>query len=217
MQGLFITMEGADGSGKSLQSKLLKEYLLERGFDVVTVREPGGTRIGEKIRDIIIDKENTAMDSMTEVLLYAASRAQLTQEVILPSLNAGKIVLSDRFVDSSLVYQGFARGLGIDTVMKINSFALCGLMPDITFFLDLPATDGLKRVHSREEPDRIEMEALSFHNKVYEGYLSLVEMYPERIKSIDASRDIQEVKRSIIEIVEKKLSNSPSPYYNKNK
>jgi len=210
-------MEGADGSGKSLQSKLLKEYLLERGFDVVTVREPGGTRIGEKIRDIIIDKENTAMDSMTEVLLYAASRAQLTQEVILPSLNAGKIVLSDRFVDSSLVYQGFARGLGIDTVMKINSFALCGLMPDITFFLDLPATDGLKRVHSREEPDRIEMEALSFHNKVYEGYLSLVEMYPERIKSIDASRDIQEVKRSIIEIVEKKLSNSPSPYYNKNK
>jgi len=217
MQGLFITMEGADGSGKSLQSKLLKEYLLERGFDVVTVREPGGTRIGEKIRDIIIDKENTAMDSMTEVLLYAASRAQLTQEVILPSLNAGKIVLSDRFVDSSLVYQGFARGLGIDTVMKINSFALCGLMPDITFFLDLPATDGLKRVHSREEPDRIEMEALSFHNKVYEGYLSLVEMYPERIKSIDASRDIQEVKRSIIEIVEKKLTNSPSPYYNKNK
>jgi len=210
-------MEGADGSGKSLQSKLLKEYLLERGFDVVTVREPGGTRIGEKIRDIIIDKENTAMDSMTEVLLYAASRAQLTQEVILPSLNAGKIVLSDRFVDSSLVYQGFARGLGIDTVMKINSFALCGLMPDITFFLDLPATDGLKRVHSREEPDRIEMEALSFHNKVYEGYLSLVEMYPERIKSIDASRDIQEVKRSIIEIVEKKLTNSPSPYYNKNK
>ena len=217
MQGLFITMEGADGSGKSLQSKLLKEYLLERGFDVVTVREPGGTRIGEKIRDIIIDKENTAMDSMTEVLLYAASRAQLTQEVILPSLNAGKIVLSDRFVDSSLVYQGFARGLGIDTVMKINSFALCGLMPDITFFLDLPATDGLKRVHSREEPDRIEMEALSFHNKVYEGYLSLVEMYPERIKSIDASRDIQEVNRSIIEIVEKKLTNSPSPYYNKNK
>jgi len=217
MQGLFITMEGADGSGKSLQSKLLKEYLLERGFDVVTVREPGGTMIGEKIRDIIIDKENTAMDSMTEVLLYAASRAQLTQEVILPSLNAGKIVLSDRFVDSSLVYQGFARGLGIDTVMKINSFALCGLMPDITFFLDLPATDGLKRVHSREEPDRIEMEALSFHNKVYEGYLSLVEMYPERIKSIDASRDIQEVKRSIIEIVEKKLTNSPSPYYNKNK
>jgi len=210
-------MEGADGSGKSLQSKLLKEYLLERGFDVVTVREPGGTMIGEKIRDIIIDKENTAMDSMTEVLLYAASRAQLTQEVILPSLNAGKIVLSDRFVDSSLVYQGFARGLGIDTVMKINSFALCGLMPDITFFLDLPATDGLKRVHSREEPDRIEMEALSFHNKVYEGYLSLVEMYPERIKSIDASRDIQEVKRSIIEIVEKKLTNSPSPYYNKNK
>ena len=137
MSGLFITMEGTDGAGKSTQLNLLNDYLKNKGFNVVFVREPGGTKISEKIRDIILDIDNQEMHYMTETLLYASSRAQLVNQVILPELKKGSVVLCDRFVDSSIVYQGIARNIGIDIVKKINNIATGGLIPDITFFLDL--------------------------------------------------------------------------------
>ncbi len=192
-KGLFITMEGPDGSGKSTQIALLKEYLEEEGYEVLITREPGGTVISEAIREIILNKEYTEMSSVTEMLLYASARAQLIAELVGPAIDNGKAVISDRFVDSSLVYQGMARGLGVDTVYEVNKLAIGKYMPDVTFLLDLPAEVGISRKKDQKELDRMELESLDFHRKVAEGYRQMAEKFPERIKTIDATLPIDEI------------------------
>lgn len=195
-RGLFISIEGPDGSGKSTQIKLLEDFLNENGMEAILTREPGGTVISEKIRQIILDKEHIEMDPMTEALLYAASRAQHVAEVIKPALQAGKTVICDRFVDSSIAYQGYGRHLG-DAVRIINEYAVAGCMPDITFLLKVEPSVGKKRI-KEEEQDRLEIEQLDFHNAVFEGYLELEKKYKDRIIGIDATKNIEEISNEII-------------------
>jgi|BioPla2DNA2_1021312.scaffolds.fasta_scaffold00648_21 dTMP kinase len=192
-KGLFITFEGGDGSGKTTQINLLKDYLKSKNIEAITVREPGGVSISEKIRCLILDNQNTDMDKITEMLLYAAARAQLVSQVILPALNQGRAVICDRFVDSSYVYQGFARGLGIDVVQNVNNIATQKLVPDITFFMDIDPTTAMNRRLNCGNPDRLENEGVSFQEKVYEGYIELSKMFPNRIKTINASLGIEEI------------------------
>lgn len=192
-KGIFITMEGPDGSGKSTQIDLLREYLEKEGYDVLITREPGGTRISEAIREVILNKEYTEMSPVTEMLLYASARAQLINEVVGPALESGKAVISDRFVDSSLVYQGIARGLGVENVYNINLQAIGKYMPDVTFLLDLPADIGIARKKDQKELDRMESESLQFHRDVAEGYRSLAERFPDRIEKIDATLPIDSI------------------------
>ena len=199
-RGLFISIEGPDGSGKSTQIKKIKEYLNAKGYETVLTREPGGTVISEKIREVILDKSHTEMASMTEALLYAASRAQHVAEVIKPSLEDGKIVICDRFVDSSIAYQGCGRNLG-EAVEIINRFAVDGCMPDITFLFMLPPSEGKKR-KKEDEQDRIEKETLDFHNRVYQSYLNLEKRFPHRIQRNDATKTIEEVSAQIIMCIE---------------
>ncbi|MBO6166224.1 MAG: dTMP kinase [Eubacterium sp.] len=192
-KGIFITMEGPDGSGKSTQIELLKAYLEEKGYDVLITREPGGTRISEAIRAVILNREYSEMSPVTEMLLYASARAQLISEVVGPALESGKAVISDRFVDSSLVYQGMARGLGVENVYEVNLRAIGEYMPDVTFLLDLPAEVGIARKKDQKELDRMELESLEFHKAVAEGYRSLHTRFPERIEKIDATLPIEEI------------------------
>lgn len=203
MSGLFITMEGTDGAGKTTQINLLKDYLIQKGYKVNCVREPGGTPIGEKIREIIIDKSNTEMTQMTEAMLYAAARAQLVEQVILPALKDGQVVICDRFLDSSLVYQGYARGMGERRIRNLNRYAVEDLVPDITFFLRLKPEDGLKRKQAQAELDRIEQENFGFHQRVYDGYVSLARRNRDRIKMIDALKPPQEIHSIITAHVDK--------------
>ena len=205
-KGIFITMEGPDGSGKSTQIELLKEYLEKKGYDVLITREPGGTRISEDIRGVILNREYSEMSPVTEMLLYASARAQLIAEVVGPALESGKAVISDRFVDSSLVYQGMARGLGVDAVYEVNLYAIGEYMPDVTFLLDLPAEVGIARKKDQKELDRMELESLEFHKAVAEGYRSLHDRFPERIEKIDATLPIEEICGIIKERVETILS-----------
>jgi len=191
-KGLFITFEGGDGSGKTTQINLLREYIAGKGMDVVTVREPGGVPVSEKIREIILDNRNTDMDNITEMLLYAASRAQLVSQVIIPALDSQKCVICDRFVDSSYVYQGIARGLGLEIVKTVNDIATHNIVPDITFFMDIDPATALKRRFDATEPDRMESEDFSFHMKVYEGYVEIAGMFPDRIKRINGSLQVEE-------------------------
>ena len=195
-KGLFISFEGPDGSGKSTQFRIFHDYLVSCGYDVVTTREPGGTDISEKIRGILLDPDNTEMDSMTEALLFAASRAQLVAQLIKPSVDAGKIVLCDRFMDSSIAYQGYARGLG-DCVRIINEYAVQGVQPDITFFLDIDPKEGRKRNVSAGKADRMELQAVQFHEKVYQGYKELSKIYSSRFMTIDASAPVGQVAEEI--------------------
>ena len=192
-RGLFISMEGPDGSGKSTQIELLKQYFEENGKEVLITREPGGNRISEAIREIILNKDFTEMAPTTEMLLYASARAQLISEVIAPAIEAGKMVISDRFVDSSLVYQGLARGLGVENVYEVNKHAIGDYMPDITFLFDLPAEVGLARKKDQKELDRMELEGVEFHKKVAEGYREMAARFPERIKTIDATLPVSEI------------------------
>ena len=190
-EGYFISFEGGDGSGKSTQIQILRDFLEERGYDVILTREPGGTPISEKIRSIILDNENSEMDDMTEALLYAAARAQLVSQVIRPALEAGKVVICDRFVDSSMAYQAYARGLG-DSVKTINGFAVGDCMPDLTILLKVNPQVGSSRIGDKER-DRIELASREFHKKVYEGYLQLEKLYPDRIVGIDAADTIENI------------------------
>lgn len=186
--GLFITFEGVDGAGKSLHLGLILDYLRQNAAaEVVATREPGGTGISEKIRDIILDKENVRMTAMTEALLYAAARAQHVQEVILPAIRNGKIVLCDRFLDSSIAYQSAARGISAETVLAVNQHALEGLSPDLTFLLDLSPEQALARKKKAKEPDRLESEELDFYRRVREGYLALAMSEPNRFVVLDTS------------------------------
>lgn len=192
-KGIFISMEGPDGSGKSTQIALLKEYLENEGYDVLITREPGGNRISEAIREIILNKEYEEMSPITEMMLYASARAQLIAQVIGPAIDEGKAVISDRFIDSSLVYQGMARGIGVETVYNVNQVAIGEYMPDVTFMLDLPAEMGIARKKDQKELDRMEMQSIEFHKRVAEGYRKLAESFPDRIKTIDATLPIDEI------------------------
>jgi len=193
--GIFITIEGPDGSGKSTQIENIKSFFYKEKIDTVFTREPGGTIIGEKIRSIILDKNNAEMCYMAEALLYAASRAQHVTEVIKPALEAGKVVVCDRFIDSSIVYQGYGRELG-DCVRIINEYAIEGTMPDLTLLMKVDPSIGKGRIKS-DEQDRLELEKIEFHNRVYAGYMQLESKYPDRIVGIDASRSIDEIKADI--------------------
>ena len=195
---LFISIEGPDGSGKSTQIEVIKKYLETKGIPFVFTREPGGTPIGERIREIILDNTCSEMDSMAEALLYAASRAQHVKQIIKPALDAGKTVICDRFVDSSIAYQGYGRKLG-ESVEIINGFAIDGCLPDITFLLKLRPDIGKTRIEeNRAEEDRLEHEKIEFHDEVYKGYLALEKKYSDRIVGIDASGSIEEISAEII-------------------
>ena len=204
-KGIFITMEGPDGAGKSTQIDLLKKYLEDKGYNILLTRDPGGNDISAAIRGIILNKDFTEMGYMTELLLYASARAQLVKENIKPALEAGTAVIADRFVDSSAVYQGIGRGLGIDTVYKVNEFALQGIMPDMTILMDLDAEVGLARKKNQAELDRMERESVDFHKKVVAGYRDLADRYPERILKVDAALQVQEIHDIIVANIEKKL------------
>ena len=176
-RGFFVTFEGCEGSGKSTQLKLLAQKLDEAGVDYMMTREPGGSRIAERIREIILDGKNTAMCDECEALLYAASRVQLLKEKLIPALEAGKLVICDRYVHSSLAYQGIARGLGEEYVADINSFALENCPPDLTIFLDIPPERAFERKHGADKHDRMEQLGMEFHKKVYAGYRSFIGRY----------------------------------------
>lgn len=206
MTGSFITLEGPDGSGKSTIIRLIGEYLKKQDIDFIETREPGGTLIGEDIRDIILDNKNTKMSSEAEALLYAASRAQHVHEKILPALKEEKLVLCDRFILSSLAYQGVGRGLGIERVKAINDFALNGVYPDLILFFHIDPKVTLERKLGNRETDRLENLGSSFHEKVYKGYMDLLEIYPKNIVMIDASRSIEEVLKQSIHAIETTLN-----------
>ena len=178
MNGVFITFEGGEGSGKTTIANMIKETLTKEGYQVVLTREPGGVDIAEKIRDVIVDVNNTNMDRKTEALLYAASRRQHLVEKVIPALQQGFVVICDRYVDSSLVYQGIARGIGIDEVYEMNLFATDNKMPDRTIFFDVKPEVALKRLANRDKTDRLDLEKNDFHQRVYEGYHKVMEMYP---------------------------------------
>lgn len=204
MQGIFITFEGIDGSGKDTQAKLLAKYFKNKGYSVIRTREPGGTSIGEKIRKILLSPKISRVDQRAEVLLFAASRAQIVSNIIKPALEKGKIVISNRYVDSSYAYQGIARKMGLDWVIEINKWATQGLLPDITFFLDIPEELGLKRVDkSRNIRDKIEKDGEIFQKKVREGYYKLAKLFPERYRIIDANRNEDLIQKDIRKEVDK--------------
>ncbi len=204
---MFITFEGGEGSGKSTAIKALVKRLETEGHSVVLTREPGGTPISEQIREIILNKKNVEMDGMTEALLYAASRRQHIQEKILPALKEGKIVLCDRYLDSSLAYQGGARGLGIDRVYELNQFATEGLLPDITVFFALDPKIGLARIgaNANREVNRLDVEKMEFHQRVYDSFMELARRFPDRYLIIDASKGPEEVANATYEAIQQKL------------
>ncbi len=204
---MFITFEGPEGSGKTSVAKLVAEKLKENGLDVILTREPGGTPIAEAIRNVILDKENTALDPRAEALLYAASRRQHLVEKVWPALKEGKIVICDRYLDSSLAYQGGARGLGINEVLNVNLFATENTYPDLTLLFDIAPEDGLKRIaaNKNREVNRLDLEKIDFHTQVRKTFLKLSTIYGERYVVIDASKSLQEVVNAAIDAINKKI------------
>ncbi|MBP5694172.1 MAG: dTMP kinase [Bacilli bacterium] len=205
---MFITFEGPDGSGKSTVIKTIYQRLLDEKFDILLTREPGGTAIAEKIRNIILDNENTALDPRAEALLYAASRRQHLVEKIWPALKEGKIVLCDRYLDSSLAYQGGGRDLGVENVLNINLFATENTFPDLTIFFNVSPEVGLSRVSQDKKrvADRLDNESSNFHDKVYETFIELTKKYKDRIVVIDASAPLEEVIENTYKILKEKLN-----------
>ena len=201
MKGSFISFEGIEGTGKTIQSKLLYEHFRKTGYTVILTEEPGGTRIGLKIRDVLLSVENKEITPVTELLLYNASRAQHLKELILPALNEGGIVITDRFSDSTVAYQGYGRGIDLKLIDSLERMVTEGLKPDITLLLDLDAETGLLRNKGINKTDRLELEDLKFHKKVRAGYLQIAAREPERIKLIDSSGSIEEIHQKIISIV----------------
>lgn len=205
-KGLFFTFEGIDGAGKSTQLKFFQDWLKELGKDVLIVREPGGTVIGEKIREVLLNKKNGGMVPMTELLLFEAARAQITEEVIKPSLASGKFVICDRFYDSAYAYQGYARGMGSEMVTYLNNLATAGLSPDMTFVMDIDADFALeRRVGRGEAADRMEALGISFQREVRKGYLEAAEKEPKRIKVVDATGTPEEIFESIKKLAKEVL------------
>jgi len=208
LKGKFITFEGPEGAGKTSVLELLMTELSGTEMEMIFTREPGGIHISEKIREVILNKEHTGMDSRTEALLYAAARRQHLVERVVPAIESGKIVLCDRFIDSSLAYQGYARGLGIKEVLSINEFAINGLMPDLTFYFKIDPKVGLQRISksSEREKNRLDLEELSFHQKVQEGYEKVIDMFPERIVVIDAEKSLEKVVAEVKNKLKKVIS-----------
>ncbi len=204
MKGKFITFEGCEGVGKSRQIKMLEEYLQKKKVNYYLTREPGGTDISEQIRSVILDGKNTSMTDECEALLYAAARVQLLNEVIKKKLDEGVLVICDRYVDSSIAYQGYARGLGVDFIKKINSFAIENFCPDYTVFLDLTPELAFKRKGGVDKNDRLELSGIEFHNNVYKGYKALAELEPDRFLVIDASGERDQTHAKIIKALEDK-------------
>ena len=204
---MFITFEGGEGAGKSTAIKRIVEKLTSEGYEIVLTREPGGTPIAEEIRNVILDKKNTAMDPRTETLLYAASRRQHLVEKVIPALKEGKLVLCDRFIDSSLAYQGGAREIGIDNVYNMNLFATEGMLPDLTILFDIKPEEGLARIaaNSQREVNRLDVEKLAFHNKVRDSFHELAKKFPERFVIIDASKSPDEVFEESYKAIEDRL------------
>ncbi|MFB1051096.1 dTMP kinase [Paraliobacillus sp. JSM ZJ581] len=209
MSGQFITFEGGEGAGKSSVLQAVSCQLKQLGYQVVTTREPGGIEIAEKIRDIILDRAYTVMDARTEALLYAAARRQHLVERVVPALDDDQIVLCDRFIDSSLAYQGYARGLGIDEVYQINQFAISNTMPDLTLFFDITPEEGLKRIalNSEREKNRLDLEELSFHQAVYDAYMLLLDRFNDRIVAVDASPKLEVVVEYALDLILKHINN----------
>lgn len=200
---MFITFEGPDGSGKSTIIQKVYDYLIENNYDVIKTREPGGSPIAEKIRNLILDTENTKMGYRTEALLYAASRAQHVEETILPALNENKIVLCDRFLISSLAYQGVGRDLGIENVRKINEFAINGVFPDFVLFFDVDPITTLKRKSSLDTADRLEKEGNNFHERVYNGYKEILNS-EKNVEIIDATQSVEDVFSQCIKVLKRR-------------
>lgn len=204
---MFITIEGPEGSGKTSVINAVVERLKQEGFPILLTREPGGTPIAEAIRSIILDKKNTALDARAEALLYAASRRQHLVEKVWPNLQEGKIVLCDRFIDSSLAYQGGGRGLGVDAILNINLFATEGIFPDLTLLFDIEPEQGLKRISAsrKREVNRLDLEKLSFHQKVRTTFLNLAKQYAKRFVIIDASKSFEDVVETTYQMILKKI------------
>lgn len=201
MRGLFITLEGGDGAGKSTQIRNIEKYFMDKGLTVTHTREPGGPPIAEKLREILLDTANKEMHAVTEMLIYAAGRAQNVREVVEPALEKGEIVICDRYVDSSIAYQAYGRGLG-EMVAEVNSRATGGLRPDLTIWLDIDPETGKARATHDKDPDRLEQEPQAFHARVREGYASIAKAEPERFKRIDASGTVDEIKDEIYRFLE---------------
>lgn len=203
LKGVFITLEGLDGCGKSTQMDLLAAALRERGYVVLVTREPGGTPLGEAVRDLLLDPAYRGMSARAEALLYAAARAHLVEQVIRPALEDGQVVLCDRYLDSSLAYQGFGRALGHDDIVTLNVWATGCLFPDLTLFLDLD--DAVRSTRLDAVPDRLEAEDEAFHRKVAEGFRELLMLHPHRIRRVDAGGTASEVQARVRAVVEKEL------------
>ncbi len=214
MSGVFITFEGPEGCGKTTQARLLADLLSSMGFNVVCTEDPGGTKIGDKIRNILLDPDNAAMASTTELLLFLASRHQLLHEVIRPQLEAGNIVICSRFADATMAYQGYGRGLDMDFIKNLNAQITDGMTPDLTIYLDLEPAVSIERVKARiasagsqdikfmgDEVDRIEQEMIGFHERVRNGYLELMQNNPDRIKMINADDSVENVQADVKELV----------------
>ncbi|MBM4129258.1 MAG: dTMP kinase [Nitrospira sp.] len=201
MKGILISFEGIEGTGKTIQSKLLYEYLIKKGYEVILTEEPGGTQIGLRIRDVLLSPEHKTMNSLTELLLYNASRTQHVKEVILPALNRGAVVITDRFSDSTVAYQGYGRGIDLNLIHHLEHIVTEGLKPDITLLLDLDVETGLRRNRGINKTDRLELEDIAFHEKVRNGYIEIAGKEPERIKLIDASKSIEMVHNEIVRMV----------------
>jgi dTMP kinase len=200
VNGYFITFEGVEGAGKTTVLQNIHGKLESLGYDVISTREPGGIEIAEQIRNVILDTNNTEMEERTEALLYAAARRQHLVEKVIPALEQGKVILCDRFIDSSLAYQGYARGLGIDEVFAINQFAIKDKMPNLTILFDLEPKKGLSRIASNKdrERNRLDLETISFHESVYEGYKILLDKFPNRIQPINADQPLEQVEREVL-------------------
>ena len=207
-KGLLVSLEGPDGAGKSSVLEALVPILEENGHQVVTTREPGGVPISEAIREVILDQKNTEMDGKTELLLYIASRRQHLIEKVLPALESGKLVIMDRFIDSSVAYQGFGRGLGVSDIEWLNRFATDGLKPDVTLYFDLDVEEGLARIarNKNREVNRLDLEGLDMHRRVRQGYLYAFENEPDRIVKIDASQTLESVVQDSLAILNKRLN-----------
>ncbi len=201
---MFITLEGCEGVGKSRQIRLLEDYLKNNGVKYYLTREPGGTPISEQIRKVILDGKNVSMTDECEALLYASARVQLLKENVKPRLDKGELVLCDRYIDSSFAYQGYARGLGLEFVQKINDYAIKNFMPDYTIFLNLAPIDAFKRKGGVDKGDRVELSGMEFHNKVYQGYLELARIYSDRFIVIDASGSVNQTHQRIINALKDK-------------
>lgn len=205
---MFITFEGPDGSGKTSISKIVVERLQKEGYKVMLTREPGGNKIAEQIRNIILDKENTSLDAKAEALLYAASRRQHLIEKVLPAIKRGEIVICDRFIDSSLAYQGGGRNLGVEEILQLNLFATDNIFPDLTLFFDISPEEGLQRLNhdTKRVVDRLDLESEAFHEKVYETFLDLTKRYKDRYVVINARKSIEEVAEATYQAIIKKLN-----------